>query len=298
MMRKYLLLFLLGIVGCPMKAAGGLRERIGRVIENVPAQVGVAVVLDGKDTLTVNNPVRYPLMSVMKYHQALAVAYYLDKRGLPLSAPVHVGKEDLRPDTYSPLREKYPEGDVCLTVAELLAYTLQLSDNNACDILFDYIGGVSAVDGFLRSIGCSDFSLSKTESDMHADPAACYNNWSTPLAAARLMDRLVNDDFPIDTVYTRFIRNTLLECRTGMSRLPFPVRDTGVRVGHKTGTSDRNADGEWIAINDVGFFLLPDGRRYTLAVFVMHSRLGFEETEKVMATLSEVVFRAIGGDIR
>ena len=77
----------------------------------------------------------------MKYHQALAVAHYLDKHHLPLSTSVFIRKEDLRPDTYSPLRDRYPEGNISLPISELLTYTLQLSDNNACDILFDYIGG-------------------------------------------------------------------------------------------------------------------------------------------------------------
>ena len=39
-------------------------------------------------------------------------------------------------------------------------------------------------------------------------------------------------------------------------------------VGHKTGSSDRNADGMKTADND-GLVILPDGRKYYIAAFVM-----------------------------
>lgn len=81
------------------------------------------------------------MMSVFKFHQALAVADFLDRNGLPLSTPLPIWESDLLPDTYSPLRDAYPQGGIEMSIGELLVYTLQLSDNNACDLLFRYIGG-------------------------------------------------------------------------------------------------------------------------------------------------------------
>lgn len=297
-MKLYYLFILFGLYTvCPLQAGNELREQLQGIIAKADAQVGVALIVDGKDTLTLNNEAHYPLMSVMKYHQALAVAHYLDVHRLPLSTSIPIEEEDLHPDTYSPLRDRYPKGGVRLSVSELLTYTLQLSDNNACDILFDYTGGVAQTESYLRSIGCSGFALSATENDMHQDLSRCYDNWSTPLSAAQLMDRLVTDTLPIDTTYTRFIRETLLFCQTGKSRLPFPLQGTDVQIGHKTGTSDRNAQGEWIGINDVGFVLLPDGKRYTLAVLVKHSKHRFEDTEKIIADVSTAVFRFLTGSM-
>lgn len=291
---KLLLIILYLFCILNLQANHPLREQIRQITENADAHVGVALIIDGKDTLTVNNNERYPLMSVMKYHQALAVADYLGKHRLPLSTPVPIRKEDLRPNTYSPLRDRYPEGNISLPVSKLLVYTLQQSDNNACDILFDYIGGTAYVNQYIRHIGGESFAITATEDDMHHDLTRCYENWSTPLAVARLMDRLATDYLPLDTVYTHFIRQTLLTCQTGKARLPFPLQGTEARIGHKTGTSDQNTQGEWIGINDAGFILLPDGRRYTLAVLVKHSRLSFEATEKLIADISTVVFRALG----
>ena len=55
-----------------------------------------------------------------------------------------------------------------------LAYTMQLSDNVACDILFDYIGGVNVVDEYIHSLGINDVSITTTEDEMHQDMDDCY----------------------------------------------------------------------------------------------------------------------------
>ena len=60
------------------KKAGNGNERslpdIGAMIGDAPGRIGVAVITSEGDTLTVNNDGGYPLMSVFKLHEALAVA--------------------------------------------------------------------------------------------------------------------------------------------------------------------------------------------------------------------------------
>ena len=54
-----------------------------------------------------------------------------------------------------------------MSVGELLRYSVSESDNNACDILFRYIGGVEVVDKYIRTLGITDFKIEATEEDMH-----------------------------------------------------------------------------------------------------------------------------------
>ncbi len=291
-MKRVFFGLLVCLVSCCVQcvAEETLHEDIARIIEGKRARVGVAVIIDGRDTVTVNNEERYPMMSVFKFHQALAVADFMDRKGLPLSAEILVKKEQLKPDTYSPLRDSHPEGNVSLPVSELLTYTLQLSDNNACDILFDYIGGTEIADAYIRSLGIDGFSISATEDDMHRDLDLCYANWSTPLSAARLLEvflvrRLAGDS------YQQFIKKTMVTCHTGENRLKKPLKGTDAVVGHKTGTGDRNSRGELIGTNDIGFVSLPDGRRYVIAVFVKDSEESAEDTERIIADISAAVYR-------
>ena len=292
--RLFLLLALVLTAAAPASAEGNLKTQLQKIIAGADARVGVAVIADG-DTLTVNGSPDYPLMSVMKLHQAVAVARILEERGLPLTSTVHIYVQDLKAGTWSPLRDTRPGGGFDMSVAELLRYTLQQSDNNACDILFDRFAAPEHVDSIIRSMGFRDFRIAATEDEMHRDLKKCRENVSSPLSAADLMDRLASGTLPLGKEYADFIRSTLLECRTGLNRLPLPLEGSGALIGHKTGTSDREADGRWTGINDVGFVLLPDGRSYTLAVFISDSALGMEENEKLIADISGAVYSELSG---
>ena len=239
------------VVACallPFMAAsadeGELRRELRQLLSGYDAGVGVAVVADCGDTVTVNNDRYYPLMSVVKLHQAIYVAHYLDSLGLSMDYEVYIAPGDLKPNTYSPLRDRYPQGGITMTVGELLLYTLQQSDNNACDIMFARFGGPSAVDAYIRGLGFDDCAISVTEDDMHRDPALCHANYSSPLEAARLIGWLMNtsEQHGNDSGNLQFVRNALLGCRTGLQRIPGGLPPDAM-VAHKTGTGDRNATG-------------------------------------------------------
>lgn len=272
------------------------RDSLDRLLDGRKMQVGVAVIVDGRDTLVYGNSGRYPMMSVFKFHQALAVADRLERDGLSLAAVIPFGRADLAENTWSPLRDRYPQGCDTLTVADLLRYTLQSSDNNACDILFRRIAGVAETDRYIRSLGIADFGIVADEEQMHRNPDLCYRNWSSPLAAAELLDWLVTDRLGTGPAYD-FVRETMTACETGLNRLPMPFRNgNGGRavLGHKTGTSDRNREGAWTGINDIGFVFLPEsGRRYVIAVFVRDSFESLEETEHAIGEISGLVFRLV-----
>lgn len=269
-----------------------LETQLKEAIKDKKAEIGIAVIIDGKDTITVNNDIHYPLMSVFKFHQALAVADYITKQNQSLDTLLKIEKSDLKPDTYSPLRDKYPQGGIEMSIADLLRYTLQQSDNNACDILFNYQGGTDAVDKYIHSLSIQGCAIVSTESAMHEDLDLCYQNWSTPLAAAELLEIFRREPL-FAKEYKDFIWQTMVECQTGQDRLVAPLLDKGVIVGHKTGTGDLNAKGQQIGCNDIGFVLLPDGRTYSIAVFVKDSEESFAENSKIIADISRIIYEYV-----
>ena len=269
-----------------------LETQLKEAIKGKKAEIGIAVIIDGKDTVTVNNDIHYPLMSVFKFHQALALADYMGKQKQSLETRLPIKKSDLKPDTYSPLRDKYPQGEIEMSIADLLKYTLQQSDNNACDILFDYQGGPDAVNKYIHSLGIRECAIAGTETAMHEDLNLCYENWTTPLAAAELVEIFRKKPlFP--NVYKDFIFQTMVECQTGQDRLVAPLLDKKVTVGHKTGTGDLNAKGQQIGCNDIGFVLLPGGRTYSIAVFVKDSEENNQANSKIIANISRIVYEYI-----
>lgn len=270
--------------------ADGLEERIAEIAGSADAQVGVAVIPDSGCPIVVNDG-KYPLMSVVKFPLALAVADWMHETGLDMDTVIHVKADEMKSGTYSPLKKLYPEGDVRISLRELLRYSLQLSDNNACDILFRLIGGPEVADRYMRSIGLDGFGISRTEDDMHKDLSACYDNWATPFAAAEMMDifwRSLEKDG--GKPFWKEIYSIITECETGTDRLPAPLAGTGAVIGHKTGTGDVMPDGRLMALNDAGFVLLPDGRCYSIAVLIRDCKANPEDAAAIIAAVSEAVF--------
>ena len=291
--KLFLILFSLVLPIVIKAEQKGLEEQLRKVIANKKAQIGIAVIINSKDTITINNDARYPMMSVFKLHQALAVADYCEKKGLSFDTPIYIRKADLKTDTYSPLRDLYPDGEISLSIKELLKYTLHLSDNNACDILFLQTGGTEATDHYIRTnLGMRHFAIKATEDEMHQDKNKCYQNWSTPLETARIIELLLNVRL-FDDEYQGFIKTTMMSCETGKDRLARPLQGNKAIIGHKTGTGDRNDKGQIIGMNDVGFVYLPDGQSYTIAVFIKDSEESEAATVRIIADISKTVYRHV-----
>ena len=282
-MRTFLLLsLLLFLPYAHAQKMDELRKRLHAYVDTLDATVGVAVITAEDDSLTVNNDIRYPMMSVFKFHQALALSDYMAGKHLPLETRIRIKPEDLQlKGTWSPLRDKYPNGDVELTIADLMTYTLRQSDNLACDILFDRFMPPKAVDAFIKKQGIDDVSIQYNETAMSNDHDLCYGNWSTD-------KKIVGDP------YFTFIRDLMLGCATGTSRLAQPFKGQARQLGHKTGSGYVNEKGEIVACNDIGFILSANGdKRYVIAVFVRESGLPEKATEKIIATISGMVKAAL-----
>lgn len=290
---KYPIVLLLILFPVLLQAQSSpLAVQLENAIQGKKAEIGIAVIVDGKDTITVNNNAHYPLMSVFKFHQALALADYMNQRNIPLDTPLHIEASDLKPNTYSPLRDKHPQGNIDMSIADLLKYTLQQSDNNACDILFNYQGGPESTNKYIHSLGIDSCSIAFTENDMHEDMNRCYLNWSTPLAAAQLLEVFLHQPL-FGKTYKDFIYQTMTECKTGADRLFAPLSGKNVIIGHKTGTGDKNTKGQLTAINDIGFVILPNKHTYSIAVFVKDSEESPKASSEIIAKISRIVYEYV-----
>lgn len=271
-----------------------LRDSLQAVADRCPGEVGIAVITDCGDTLLVNNQTKYPLMSVFKLHQAIALCRLFEQTGQSLDSVVAIPRSELNPDTWSPMLKDFQGSVIRVSVRELLRYTLTQSDNNASNYMFENIQSVAAVDSVIAGIIPSDsFRLRYTEADMWDNHSLCYDNCSSPHGAALLINRLFTDSI-MGADDVRFVRTTLQECRTGTDRIVAPLAALpGVHVAHKTGSGFRSPEGILAAHNDVGQVLLPGGRYYTLAILVKDFHGSEKEAAAVMADISARVYTAL-----
>lgn len=271
-----------------------LKDSLEIIIKEFPGEVGVALITDNGDTLVINNEDKYPLMSVFKLHQAISLCHLFEKRGINLDTMVTISRERLNPDTWSPMLNDYQEEKFDITIRELLRYTLVQSDNNASNYLFETIEGVDGTDNFISTlIPRNSFHLSVTEAEMWDDHSLCYNNHSSPLGVASLINKLFLDSI-VSPLNKEFICSTLRECKTGTDRIVAPLTDKeGVIVAHKTGSGFRNADGVLTAHNDAAFISLPGNRNYALVVLVKDFKGTEEEAAKIIARISATIYSSI-----
>lgn len=110
----------------------------------------------------------------------------MEAESIPLDRMVYIEKDEILKNTYSPLRNKYPNQRIHISYGDILEYTVAHSDNNTCDWLIRFVGGMDKVDTYIKSLGIKDLNFTETENQMHLDIMKCYNNWNTPLSIARL----------------------------------------------------------------------------------------------------------------
>ena len=235
-----------------------------------------------------NGEKKLPMLSVFKFHIALAVLNKVDQGKLKLDQPIFIKKADLLENTWSPIREKYPDGNIEMPLSELIKYTVAKSDNNGCDLLLRLIGGTETVQKFINNKGIKNFTIKADEAQMHKGYEFIYwNTTSTNDSNLLLMNFF--DGKVLSKNSTSFLMKTMIETTTGTTKIVAQL-PKGTPVAHKTGSSGKDEKGLTIAENDIGIITLPNGKHYAISVFVSDSMETEETNTKMIADISKRVF--------
>lgn len=265
-----------------------LRNKINAITSTKNATVGISVKgIEDKDTLSINGNKETPLMSVFKFHIALAVLNRVDKGKLKLNQKFFIKKEELLPETWSPIREEYPEGNMYLTLDQLLRYTVSHSDNNGCDILLNIIGGTDSVQKFINQQGIKDFTIKVNERQMSSFDKF-YLNTTTPLATTDLLDKFYNGKV-LKKETTKYLYQIMVETSRGVTWMKAGL-PAGTELAHRTGISSKNENNLRAAMNDVGIIKLPNGKHFILSVYLKNINEEMADTEKIIADISNTVW--------
>ncbi len=266
-----------------------LRQQIVKLVTNKKAEVGIAIyAVENMDTLTWHNATHYPMQSVYKFPLALAVLHQVDQGKLSLEQKIQVTQTDLHPNTWSPMREKYPNGNVTLPLSEILRYTVSESDNNGCDILFRLVGGTEKVYDYIQGLGVKDIAIRATEEEMHQSWDVQFTNRCTPFAMAQLLQAFQQKKI-LSPQSQGFLWKLMVETPTGPDRIKGQLPASTV-VAHKTGTSDTNTQGITAAFNDAGILTLPNGKHVVVVVFVSNSKEDAKTNANIIADIARAAW--------
>lgn len=291
MIRLFPFIFLCAFsISLAQKSA--LSQRISEISAQKKATVAVSVIgIDFPFELNNENADRkLPMLSVFKFHIALTAMHFVDQGKLKLDQTFFIKKEELLPNTYSPLRDKQPDGNYELSLAELLYYSVSLSDNNTTDILLRILGGPKTVQQFMEEKKVKNLKIRYNEEEMHRNPKYFYGNYTSVKSLSKLYKSFYNGKI-LSKKSTEYLYHILQQTTTGSNKLVQQLPPDS--VAHKTGSSGKDQNGLTVAENDSGIVTLPNGRHYAISVFVNNSYESETVNCQMISDISKAVFDSL-----
>jgi beta-lactamase class A len=220
----------------------------------------------------------------------LYILHLVDQGKLHTNQVVHFSKEDLSPDTHSPLRDDHKGTPCDLKLKEVLGYAVGKSDNIACDKLFALAGGPKALDTYLHQLGVKDIGIGSDYTHMRENGIKA--NWSTPNAMALTLKKFYKGKILSDSSFS-LLWDIMSTTTYAPDRLKGLLPKNAV-VAHKTGTYYTDAP-VLEALNDVGIVVLPNGKHYAIAVYTNNSSETPEITTHIISEISKAAWDYFSG---
>ncbi len=285
-MTKLVLVLFITFITTQVFSQNELLPKLEQLIATKKADVGVALLnLENGDAVSINGNKQYPMLSVFKFHIALTVLNKVDKGELSLQQKLLIKKSELLENTWSPFREKYPNGAIEITLQEALEWTIKWSDNNLCDILIRLVGGVEAIDAFINNPA---FVIKNDEEGMHQNWEAQFLNTTSPNFSNQLLKDFFEKEI-LSEKSTLFLYETMVATSVGKDRIKGKL-PPNTEVAHRTGSSFTNKEGLTGAINNIGIVKLPNGNPLIISVFVCNTTEKFTDGETLIADIAKLAW--------
>jgi len=221
------------------------------------------------------------MCSTFKVLLAGATLARVDTGREALGRSISYGKADLL--DYAPVTAaRVDEGR--MTVGELCAATVEVSDNGAANLLLRELGGPAAVTAFVRTLGDSVTRLDRVEPELNeALPGDPRDTTSPEAMLADLKALLLGPT--LRAASRARLEGWMVGCQTGSKRLRAGLpKDWG--VGDKTGSGARGT------VNDVAVLRPP--HRAPIVVTAYFTGSTVDDRDAVLAEVGRIVADAFG----
>ena len=264
----------------------------------------------------------FPMASTYKVAIAARLLQRSDAGEFGLDQMINIDQNDLSPGGGLVRAHIYHPG-LALSIHNLLALMLTVSDNTSSDMVLQLAGGAAAVTDFLRAAGIEGMRVDRSTKGLITDAYGATalmpdNQWSfqflqehraalsndppaaaaevfladprdtsTPAAMLDLLARIYRREL-LSAASTRVLLDIMESCESGAARIK-GLLPAGTVVAHKTGTIPR------ISTNDMGIVTLPDGAGHVAISIVVKSpgKGDFtqrEDAERTIAHLARAVY--------
>ncbi len=223
---------------------------------------------------------RFPLCSTSKALITGAVLARVDKGRLRLEDRVPISSSDLL--SYAPITKEHAGGE--LSIDELCAAAITVSDNTAANLLIATLGGPAAVTEYVRSLGDDVTRLDRTEPTLNEATPGDPRDTTTPAAMARTFAKLTTGDALTPGSREKLI-GWLVDCKTGLAKLRAGL-PADWRAGDKTGSGGHGAN------NDVAVVWPPGRAPLVIASYIADTEASDAAKNATHAAVGKAVFTA------
>ncbi len=232
----------------------GFAGEMAAIQARVGGRVG-AYMLDTQSQLELafNARERFAMCSTFKWLLAAAILLRVETGALSLEDKLPVRAEDMVP--YAPITSAHlAEGS--MSVRDLCAAAVMVSDNSAANILLKPLGGPAALTQLVRGVGDRATRLDRTEVELNTNLPGDPRDTTTPRAMAHSMEKILLGDVLAPQSRLQLIA-WLRQSTTGTRRLR-----AGLPADWSAG--DKTGNGANGAANDL-LIAWPPGRSAVIA---------------------------------
>jgi beta-lactamase class A len=267
----------------PARAAERADKALQRIRQRIGGRLGVHV-LDSQSgrRIGIDDKSRYAMASTFKLPLVAALLWQVDRKAFGLEREMPIAKADVLP--HSPAVEaKLATGAAGMTIRELCAAAVTVSDNAAANILLKGMGGPPALNQFFRSLGDTTTHLDRYEPELNSNNPGDERDTTTPRAMVDSMLKIFTQDV-LSLPSRALLIDWMAASRTGLDRVRAGLPRSWT-PGDKTGTGENGA------INDLVIAYPPERRPIFIAVYMSGSKLPVRDLNAAHAEIGAIVAR-------
>lgn len=275
---------LLGGPAALASANEGFTKQIQAVRDRIGGRLGLHVL----DTQTgrrwsYDDDSRYAMASTFKLMLAASILQRADLGSISLDQQVQLHASDML--SHAPVTSKRLEQNTTITVRDLCAAVVEVSDNPAANLLLKMIDGPAGLTRFFRSIGDRETRLDRYELELNSNLPGDPRDTTTPRAMVHSMEQVLTKQV-LSPPSRELLLGWMINASTGlkMFRQGLPKQ---WKAGDKTGKGARNA------VNDL-VIAWPPGRKPILAaLYLSESSRTIDELSAAHAEVAGIVSREV-----
>jgi beta-lactamase class A len=259
--------------------------RFAAIEQRIGGRVGVAAWNTGTDEwLGHRRNEAFAMCSTFKWALAAAALQMAERGGPQLDEIVRYNQSVMI--SHAPRTEVHLARG-WMTIEELCAAVVEVSDNPAANLLLELQFGPEGFTRFLRSNGDGVTRLDRTELALNENAPGDPRDTTTPDAMARTLERFLLTDAVLNTASREKLIGWMVASTTGLERLRAGLPSQW-RVGDKTGTGARGAT------NDLAVAWPPGRAPIVIACYLSESERPREELIAAHAEVGRIVAETWG----